>query len=132
VEWTLSSSRRTPADFLDALRRLRFLNLKAVHHEDTGPDWVPEHLAEAGTVWVGEDSVSMVFEAVTSGAAVGLLELPQLGADRITRGMDALVAQGLVTRFSDWEPTELLRPVPEQLNEAARTAGIIEQRWFND
>lgn len=132
VEWVLTTSRRTPEDFLDEVRRLRFLNLKAVSHEDTGPDWLSEQLDDAGTVWVTEDSVSMVFEAVTSGASCGLLELPQLQADRVTRGMDALVTDGLATRFSDWRPTDALQSPVESLNEAARTAGIIVQRWFND
>lgn len=132
VEWVLTTSRRTPEDFLDEVRLLRFLNLKAVSHEDTGPNWMPEQLADAGTVWVTQDSVSMVFEAVTSGAGCGLLELPQVWANRITRGIDALVADGLVTRFSDWQPSEALKSPEESLNEAARTAGIIVQRWFSD
>lgn len=132
VEWTMTTSRRTPGDFLGEVRRLGFLNLETVSHEDTGPGWVPEHLARAGTVWVTEDSVSMVFEAITSGAAAGLLELPRQQTDRVTRGMDALVADGLLTRFSDWQPTEALRVEREPLNEAARVAGIIVQRWFND
>ncbi len=98
--WVLTTSRRTPADFLDALRRqldagidsgIDDGRIELVPGETTAPDWLPAQLAWAGAVWVSADSVSMVYEALTSGAAVGLLEVPARGRARVVRGVEALV-----------------------------------------
>ncbi len=72
VHWTLTTSRRTPVDFLAQLDVDR-PQLTVVPCAQTGPDWLPEQLARAAQVWVTQDSVSMIYEALTAGAAVGLL-----------------------------------------------------------
>jgi mitochondrial fission protein ELM1 len=43
----------------------------------TSPDWLPTQLARADQAWVTADSVSMVYEALTAGAAVGVLDVPR-------------------------------------------------------
>lgn len=76
VEWTLTTSRRTPKGTLEELFAVRSDNLKLVPFENTGPGWVGDKLSQSGHVWVSEDSISMIYEALTSGAEVGLLEVP--------------------------------------------------------
>ena len=130
-KWTLTTSRRTPLSFLQTLRRFKTPNLKIVPVEKTGPGWVSGRLADSGVVWVSEDSVSMVYEALTSGARVGLLQVPRLRKeDRVLRGIDALVGSGMVTTFKDWQTGQPLTPPTELFDEAGRCAKEIMRRWF--
>ena len=76
------------------------------------------------------DSVSMVYEALTAGAAVGVLDVPQKRSSRIGRGLDRLAAEGWVTLFADWRPGLRLHRPPGVFNEAERCARWIVERWF--
>lgn len=129
--WTLTTSRRTPPGFLDCLPELRGGRLTAVPVSDTGPDWLPAQLARAGRVWVTADSVSMVYEALTAGAAVGVLELPpKRSSRRVSRGLERLAAEGWVTPFTDWRRNQVLRRPDRSFNEAERCARWIVEQWF--
>ncbi|TWU28173.1 mitochondrial fission ELM1 family protein [Bythopirellula polymerisocia] len=127
--WKLTTSRRTPPDFLGLLRTHQLANLTIVPHEETDPDWVPSELSRSSQVWVSEDSVSMVYEALTSGASVGLLEVPQKQVGRVARGVQELRAQGWVTRFSDWDRSRSLPAPAHPLHEANRCAALICERF---
>ncbi len=123
--WELTDSRRTPAGFLDQIRE-KLPGIRAISHEQTPPGWVPEMLGRAKEVWVTEDSVSMIYEALTSGARVGLLPLPRLTADsRVLRGIDGLVADGFLTTMAGWLESGRLGSVPSPLREADRCAEIV-------
>lgn len=130
VSWTLTTSRRTPAEFLENLRPLVDKRLQVVPVAETGPDWLPAQLARAGQVWVTADSVSMVYEALTAGAAVGILETPRQRPSRIGRGLERLTAEGWVTPFAEWRPGRTLHRPPGLFNEAERCARWIVERWF--
>ena len=100
--------------------------LAAYPHGETGRDWLPQRLAEAAEVWVTEDSVSMIYEALSSGARVGLLPVPSLKkAGRVARGIARLVEEGFVTRFTDWSPAAGLAAPPRVLREADRCANSV-------
>ncbi len=129
MRWTLTTSRRTPADFLAHSPALP-PTLSPVPFAETGPDWLPAQLARAGQVWVTADSVSMVYEALTAGAAVGVLDVPVKRTNRIQRGLAQLAAEGWVTRFADWLPGQPLQRPPQTFNEAQRCARWIIERWF--
>jgi hypothetical protein len=123
--WQLTDSRRTPEEFLEQAR-VRLEGLEIFSCQETPPDWLPSKLREADGVWVSEDSVSMIYEALSSGARIGLLSVPRLNrSSRVLRGIDELVEAGYLTPFSAWQRTGQLRPAPEALNEAARCAGIV-------
>ena len=123
--WQLTDSRRTPNGFLDQAR-VRLEGLEIFSCQQTPPDWLPSKLREADEVWVSEDSVSMIYEALSSGARVGLLSAPRFNPNsRVLRGIDELVEAGYLTPFSAWQRTGQLRPAPEALNEAERCAGIV-------
>ncbi len=129
VRWTLTTSRRTPEDSDAALRGLRLPNLEIVPFKQTPPGWVAEQLALVATAWVSEDSVSMLYEALTAGVAVGVLDVPRRGHSRINRGIDHLVTDRRVVRFTNWTP-EVPLPRSEPLAEADRVAAEIIKRWF--
>ena len=114
---------------MEKLEALNLPNLIVVPFAHTGRGWVGTLLSGSSTAWISEDSVSMVYEALTSGVAVGLLDVKAIRPSRVSRGIEALVREGRVTRFSDWEPgTPLTRKAP--LAEADRVAREILRRWF--
>ena len=130
--WELTDSRRTPGGFLDEARE-RLPGVTVFSHQETPPDWVPEKLRQAKEVWVTEDSVSMIYEALTSGARVGLLPTPRLntGSQRVLNGIDALLADGYLTPFADWIHTQRLTAAPQPLQEADRCAKLTLQIAFS-
>ncbi len=125
VNWHLTNSRRTPMGFLINLQKLNLPNLQAVAHDKVSADWLPVNLTRAGQVWVTPDSASMVYEALTSGAAVGCFELPYLKPGRVARGLGKLVAKKRLTSFADWQTTGKLPPNAQPLNEAERSAKTL-------
>ena len=125
--WELTDSRRTPEGFLDQLREI-MPNISAISHTQTPPDWVPEKLRQAEEVWVTEDSVSMIHEALTSGANAGLLPLPRRAANsRVLRGIDRLAADGYLTPYGQWHQTRSLTGPSQPLQEAERCSQVLLQ-----
>jgi mitochondrial fission protein ELM1 len=119
-----ADSRRTPEEFFESLD---FIETRHPHRE-TPPGWLAARLATAREVWVTEDSVSMVYEALTGGAKVGVLPVPRLRDDaRVVQGLDRLLAEGWATRFEDWKAGGALKSPPAPLAEADRAA-----KWVLD
>jgi len=131
TDWQLTTSRRTPQSFTPRLAERKISNLIVTPHQETTPEWLPQQLTRAAQVWVSEDSVSMVYEALTSGAAVGVLEVPSRRHGRVAAGIDTLIQEGWATRFADWQPGSQLASPPVQLDEARRCAEIVCQRFFS-
>ena len=127
--WQLTDSRRTPAGFTDEIRR-RLPAVEVFPHHDTTPEWLPAKLAAAREVWVTEDSVSMIYESLSSGARTGLLPAPRLTeSSRVLRGVEQLVNDGFLTLFADWESSGQLPPPPSVLREADRCAALIVEKF---
>jgi hypothetical protein len=130
--WRLTTSRRTPPGFVAALNKVVDpARIEVVPFERTDAEWLPAQLAWAGTVWVSADSVSMIYEALTAGAGVGLIEVPAQGEDRVASGIQSLVDTELATSFSQWRSGAELRAPKQPFSEASRVAREILQRWFN-
>lgn len=130
MRWTLTTSPRTPASLLDGLRGLSYSNLDVIPFQQTVQGWLHTVMARAGQVWVTPDSVSMVYEALTSGSGVGVFDLPQRQSSRVARGLERLVQSGWVTRFRHWQAGQTLPRLSAQINEAARCAKWIKQFWY--
>jgi mitochondrial fission protein ELM1 len=124
-QFILTTSRRTPTDFLQALAMQNLAEqIKIFPVEQTPQGWLFEQLHQAETVWVTEDSVSMLFEALTAGCKVGILSMPRLKQDRITSAIDQLLSQhqvGTINRLPD-----LVQP----LTEADRAAKWIMSQYL--
>lgn len=123
VQWTLTTSRRTPDDFLTELPTSP--NLTVVPHTATPPGWLPAQLTCCDTVWVSPDSVSMVFEALTAGADVGVFDLPINPGSRVAHAIARLADAQRVTRFIHWCAHGTLHPNAQPLAEADRCAAWI-------
>ena len=129
MRWTLTTSRRTPAETEAALLALRARGVDVRPVRDTPPGWAMEQVARSAQAWVTEDSVSMAYESLTAGAATGLLAVPRLGETRITAGVAQLQQEGFVTPFADWQREGRLRMPPAPLREADRVAHAVLSRW---
>jgi len=123
VDWTLTTSRRTPESFLQLLQEV---SLRIVPVEETDKDWMNEHFASSGQIWVTPDSVSMVYEALSSGAITKVFHLdPTSKGSRVRGGLDVLIENGSVVSYEQWEQNPLTQQSPVFFNEAARVADYI-------
>lgn len=109
----LTTSRRTPAGFVAVLRR-ECPSIDVVPVEETPRGWVAEKLRYAKAVWVTRDSISMIYEALGSGAPVGLLKMrslkgPGASSSRVAKGIEMLEVDGWVTPFDVWKQTNVLK-----------------------
>lgn len=122
----VTDSRRTPGPLRQELAS-RFA-ARYQPWESCPPGWLAAELAEAEAAWVSEDSVSMIYESLTAGCAVGLIGLarPDQPAGRLVRGIQTLERAGQVIRFDDWYAGQDRLHAPEPaLREADRVAGLI-------
>jgi mitochondrial fission protein ELM1 len=122
TEWLVSDSPRTPVGLLKELANLALANVKTLPYAETGSGWLPKTLSAVGQVWVSCDSVSMVYESVSSGAPTGLLDLEPLRESRVTKSMAQLATSGLATAFVNADLTKPLPPAERPLWEADRVA----------
>ncbi len=127
--FVLTTSRRTPAGFGERLGQLQVTNLEIIPHERTRPGWVASALADAGSAWVSADSVSMVYEALTSGVRVGLLSVPLKRKGRVVDGLNKLLSKRLVVDFGRWERGDALPRQETPLAEADRSAAWVIEQW---
>ena len=125
VRWTLADSRRTPDTTRRVFLALPKNNLTYQPYADTSRDWLAGELSVACSVWITEDSVSMLYEALTSGSAAGLLRVPPKHRSRISIATNKLVRDGLITTFDDWTAGRTLKTPEAGFNEAARCAGLV-------
>lgn len=122
----LTTSRRTPPEFLDQLRQQSFARyLQIFPVEQTPQGWIFEQMQQAQAVWVTEDSVSMVYEALTAGCRVGIIMIDRLKQDRITHSIDLLLQQEIISTTNKLKQL----PQPQAFKEAERVAiEIIKDR----
>lgn len=117
--WRATSSRRTPAETEAKLAELP--GLEFIPAAQTPSGWLPEQLATTECCWVTGDSVSMVYEALSAGCAVGVLPVPQLKPNRLQGGLRLLVDAKRVVMLEHWDGGSL-QPDVEPLDEAGRCA----------
>jgi mitochondrial fission protein ELM1 len=125
VSWTLTTSRRTPDSFLAAVEKLAGPRLAVIPAAETNRDWLRRHYAQCGVIWVSEDSASMVYEALTAGAAVGILPVPRHRSSRVSRGLDELLARGMASTLSEVREAGQMPRQGQHLQEADRVAEQI-------
>lgn len=108
-QWLVADSRRTPDDFRSALSEL----LKSNHnvsfcpHETTDVHWLPHQMTEVDTIWVTPDSVSMVYEALTSGKKTGVFDLESRKKGRVVQGVNKLIQTNKLMVMNNTDNTSL-------------------------
>jgi uncharacterized protein len=125
LHWLVSDSRRSPPTL--AVRLAALPDVEFIDHRHAPSDWLPSVLSRAAQVWVSADSVSMLYEALSAGANVGVLDVPTRRADRITAIAQDLCTRGHVMSLPDAARGSANSPLV--LHEAERIAGLILARW---
>ena len=98
AEIVLTTSRRTPKEFFQHLQSQPYLQqIQVFPVEKTPQGWIFEEMQKAEAVWVTEDSVSMIYEALTAGCKVGVIKIDRLKEDRITRSVEQMLEQSLIS-----------------------------------
>lgn len=132
TNWTLTTSRRTPQSTTQQLLNMAGPKLEVIPAEETSPNWLPSQLAQTEKSWVTEDSVSMIYEALSGGAKVGLLPVPiKSKQSRVIRGVDHLVETHYVLPYSqEQHDLSQFKPKVHTLAEAERVAALIARDFF--
>ena len=116
----LTTSRRTPSEFLVQLEQQKYASqIQIFPVEETPQGWIFEEMQKAEAVWVTEDSVSMIFEALTAGCKVGVIKVDRIKSDRITQMVDRLLSLHQEDEACQNNLINL------HLNEATRVAEIL-------
>jgi len=131
ISWHVSSSPRTPAATETALARLgeQLPNCRFFPYKETAPGWVEDEYHTSGQVWVSADSISMVYEALSAGCAVGLIPVSwRKPGNKFQRSIDYLAEHAFIRLLADWRTGNRPQP-PPPLAEARRCAEEIVRRW---
>ena len=112
----LSTSRRTPFDFLDQLNELNIPDIKVYEYSKIKSDWLDKHINKVKNIWVTNDSYSMVTEALASGADVDIIGLKVKQDSKLSKEMKVI-------------KNNIKRKLPNQ-NEATIVAKFIKKIWF--
>ena len=93
--------------------------------QQTPTEKLREIVYNSATIWVSADSVSMIYESLSSGARVGVLDVLQKKEGRISNAINTLTQDELVTSFSYWDKTKKLNTHNPAFNEASRIAAQV-------
>lgn len=128
IKWTIADSPRTPKSVLEDVNQQTLKNLTILSCTDTSSIEIQKLIFNTSCIWVTRDSVSMIYESLSSGAAVGLIDLPQKKNNRLHRGITDLVSKGYLTIYSTNSTKLALKPKTAVLNEAQRCAELLLSR----
>lgn len=125
VCWTVGTSRRTPDATLTMLATLEDNTFRIMPAQAAPPGWLLSRFQQCGIIWVTEDSAAMVYEALSSGARVGVLKVPRRRSSRVSRGLDALVEAGSLSTLPQLVAQGDMPRAAPPLQEADRIAARL-------
>ena len=112
----ITTSRRTPLDFIDEFNRLKIKNIKLYEHTKITNNWLDKNIIKVKNIWVTNDSYSMLIEALASGAYIDILELKIKKKSKLSKEIN-LVKKKIRNKITIQ-------------NEAERVAKFIKKIWF--
>ena len=102
TSWSLTTSRRTPKDFLEKLKSQNFPNIKIIEHSKTKLGWIEQTLIKKEYAWITEDSFSMIYESITAQCKVGVLNLKKLGKEsKAEKSIKSLLKRKIICKYDD-------------------------------
>ncbi len=132
IEWTISSSPRTPIDASESLKKIASNRKNAIFfdYKDTPKGWVEKEYDQSRYVCLTADSMSMIYEAISAGCIVGII--PILWKEKNNKFQESiryLMKKRYVVSANaiEKEQNSVLNAMPP--NEAARCAKEILKRW---
>jgi mitochondrial fission protein ELM1 len=123
--WYLATTAQTPLETERRLQGLSGQNVFCIPHHEADPQWVFSRIQDAELVWVSEDNLAVIYQALTAEAAVGVLPVP-----RSKPSLEIAALEGLVVFFPAWQAGTPLHAPQPPFNESARCATEIYQRWI--
>lgn len=132
MQWTISTSPRTPQDTTERIENLseNNPNIHFFRFEETPKGWIEKEYSRNKTVWVTADSMSMVYEALSSGCNVGILPVHwKKKTSKFIRSENYLLDKKIVVSLDDWLAKRSHWSLREPLNEAKKCAEEILRRW---
>ena len=129
INFILSTSRRTPKDFIIKINKFTFENLKIHSIKKQNKNWLKDQMKKVKYAWISEDSISMIYESLTAGQNVGLISLKVKDKSRITKEMDRLKKERLVfaNKNKSYKNKDNLHTL---INEASRCAKLIRKQFI--
>ena len=112
----ITTSRRTPLDFIDEFNRLKIKNIQLYEHTKITNNWLDKNIIKVKNIWVTNDSYSMLIEALASGAYTDILELKIKKKSKLSKEIN-LVKKKIRNKITIQ-------------NEAERVAKFIKKIWF--
>ena len=115
-KFLLTTSRRTPVNFISELNNLSLNNMRVCEYSKIDDDWLDKHINKVKNIWVTNDSFSMICEALASGAHTDILDLEVKRNSKLSK-----------------EINEIKRNLRKKIviqNEAKRVALFIKKLWF--
>ena len=112
----ITTSRRTPLDFIDEFNRLKIKNIQLYEHTKIINNWLDKNIIKVKNIWVTNDSYSMLIEAIASGAYTDILELKIKKKSKLSKEIN-LVKKKIRNKITIQ-------------NEAERVAKFIKKIWF--
>ena len=128
IKWAIADSPRTPDDLLATINKLDLKNADILPHGKTNTKMLHELIFKAKTIWVSKDSISMIYESLSSGAEVGLLNVAQKNRTRLSNAVEELINAGRLTAFEQWENNPELKPKISETNEAKRCTQLLIEK----
>ena len=126
--WIITDSPRTPSSSAALLTSLQQKNVKYISYKEKNGPNLSALLEKAGNVWVTEDSMSMIYEALSTGASVGLLRVDEKPKSRLGKVAQTLVEKKLLILFDQWLSSKQLLPPVRILSESTRCADLLVER----
>ena len=113
------------------------LTRKMMHHfEDIFISWdnfkegaIQEEMKKSAEIWVTEDSISMIYDALSTGSCVGIIPASRKGDNRLSKTVDSIIERKFATSFKQWSTDGVLNPSP-MLCEAKRCASFVMKTFF--
>jgi len=112
----ITTSRRTPLDFIEEFNRLNIKNIQLYEHTKIINNWLDKNIIKVKNIWVTNDSYSMLIEAIASGAYTDILELKIKKNSKLSKEIN-LVKKKIRNKITIQ-------------NEAERVARFIKKIWF--
>ena len=112
----ITTSRRTPLEFIDEFKRLKIKNIQLYEHTKIINNWLDKNIIKVKNIWVTNDSYSMLIEAIASGAYTDILELKIKKKSKLSKEIN-LVKKKIRNKITIQ-------------NEAERVAKFIKKKWF--
>jgi len=123
----LTDSPRTP----NAIRRQIASTFSTLYRpwENYSLGELQEQMSTSTTIWITEDSMSMIYDSLSSGAQVVLIDIERKDENRISTAIDSLLSRNIATSYSEWLSTKKIKRLDPPLNEAARCAQTLLKKF---